>query len=188
MEQAKHTLDFPRISSFHRKGVKLMMITKSILVQSFVDKKLEVARQKFEQNGFLQAVMCVRIAGDNTLEMSLMMPDTFEKKAKYLWDIGYYLHERGLQPSEAVMVSGISYIPADQPPSDNPSWHEAIVAIGRNADDSRYTRVAQPFTRDKHNRPIWQVIPMAEYDVQQTPENGSIGILDCLFDAIFSYS
>lgn len=167
------------------------MTTKSILVQKIIDAQLRAAKQQLEHNGALQPLLYVHIAGDTALEMPLSLPDTFEKRAGYFHAIGRQLHERGLQPSEAVLVSeswfvAVQEAPAamDFAPSEHPSRQEAIVLIGRSADGSRFTQVVQPFTRDKHNRPVWQAIPMAAYDEPLPSGTGSAGLLDYFFDAM----
>ena len=167
------------------------MTTKSILVQEIIDENLRTARQNLEQDGLLQPVLFLHLAANDILVVPLTLPDTFEKKALFFFEMGRRLHEQGLQPSEAVFLSESWFLSVQEapdamklPPSEHPSPQEAIVAVGRNADNSRYTQVVQPFTRDKHNRPVWQAILIAVYDEKQTPGNGSVSILDFLFEAI----
>ena len=167
------------------------MTNKTILVQKLVEAMLHSARWKLARDGGLQPVLYVLIVGDTALEMPLTLPDTSEMKAKYFFGIGRHLHERGLQPREAVLVSeswfvAVRQAPAamDFPPSEHPSRQEAIVLIGRSADNRRFTQVVQPFTRDKQNRPVWQAMPMAVYDETQTPGKGSAGLLDYFFEAV----
>ena len=167
------------------------MTNKTILGQRLVEATLRSARQELEREGVLQPVLYVLIVGDTALEMPLTLPDTPELKAKYFFGIGRHLSERGLQPREAVLVSeswfvAVQQAPAamDFPPSEHPSRQEAIVLIGRSADNRRFTQVVQPFTRDKHNRPVWQAMPMAVFDETQTPEQSSTGLLDHFFAAV----
>ena len=167
------------------------MTTKTILGQRLGEAQLRAAKQHLEREGVLQPLLYVLIAGDTALEMPLTLPDTPEMKAKYFFGIGRQLDERGFQPREAVLVSeswfvAVQQAPAaiDFPPSKHPSRQEAIVLIGRSADNRRFTQVVQPFTRDKHNRPVWQAMPMAVYDETQTPDKGSAGLLDTFFEAV----
>jgi len=167
------------------------MTNKTILVQKLVEAQLRAARQDLERDGGLQPLLYVLIVGDTALEMPLTLPDTPEMKTKYFFGIGRHLSERGFQPREASLVSeswfvAVRQAPAamDFAPSKHPSRQEAIVLIGRSADNRRFTQVVQPFTRDKHNHPVWQAMPMAVYNETQTPGKGSVGLPDTFFEAV----
>lgn len=180
-----------RISSFHRKGVISTMTYSSILVKKMIDKMLHTARQNLEEDGSLQPTLFLHIAGDEILHMPLKLSDTFEKKARDFIILGRQLHERGLTPSEAVFFTESWFVNVqDAPaatkfaPSEHPARQEAIVAIGRTADNRRYTQVIQPFKWDKANRLVWLPIPLAMYDEERSSKNGPVGILDYLFETI----
>ena len=120
--------------------------------------------------------------------LPLMLPDTTEKKAQFFAKIGSYLYEKAMQPTEALFLSESWYVAVQEapavlefPPSKHPARQEAIIAIGRSADNRQYTQVLQPFTKDKDNRLVWQATPIAVYDEKRTPDNGSAGLLDYLF-------
>ncbi|MCC6168712.1 MAG: hypothetical protein IT329_15935 [Caldilineaceae bacterium] len=192
MEQAKHTLSLRPISSFQkRKGVSTKMTTTSILVKREIDRILQIARRCFDERCAMQTTLFVHVSGNERIAMPLVLPETYDKKALMFFALGHQLHERGLTPNEAVLLSeswfvGVQSAPAALkiPPSQHPSRQEAIVAIGRSADGSRYSQVVQPFTRDTENRPVWQPIPIAMYDEKRTGQDGPTGILDYLFEAI----
>lgn len=191
MEQAKHTLRLPRISSFHRKGVILLMSMRSILVKPEIDKLMQIAKQCAEHGHPFQQVLILHVAGDQLLYMPLTLQGDAEAKASQLLILGRQLYERGLTPSEAVLLCESWFVNMQEAPaamefapSEHPARQEAIVAIGRSADNRRYSQVLQPFTRDKDNRPVWQPIPMAMYDEERESGDGPTGILDFLFEEI----
>lgn len=114
-----------------------------------------------------------------------------ETRARDLMLLGAQLREQGRGPKEAVLFSESWYVNAQQesaamqmPPSEHPGRQEAIVVVGRSADNRRFTMVIQPFTWDKANHPIWLPIPLAQYDEEHTGTSRAYGILDCLFDAV----
>jgi hypothetical protein len=167
------------------------MFNLSILTKPKVDKMLEVARQNVEQDGSLQPVLFLQLAGREVLHMPLSLPDTFEEKARYFLGVNFHLHKLGLTLRAAVFCAETWFVNAQNapaamkvPPSEHPARQEAIVAIGRSADNQRHTLVIQPFTRDKLNRPLWLPLPLAQYDEARTNQNRAYGILDCLFEAI----
>ena len=171
------------------------MTTTSLLSQQTVDGCLRIARQNLAQDGSLQPILFVRTVGDRTRIIPLTLPDTFEAKARLFVRIGCDLSEQALEPSAALFLCESWIVAAqeapsamDFPPSEHPAREEAIVAIGRSADNSRYSQVVQPFKRDKHNRPVWQPVPIAVYEETPSQGVGSAGLLDCLFEAIAAHA
>ena len=167
------------------------MKSTSILAKAVVDAHLRTARQNLERDGFLQPALFLHLAGDQTLVMPLSLPKTSEQKASYFLHIGRYLVERGLVPSEALLLSESWWVAVQEapaaleiPPSEHPSRRQAIILIGRSADNRRYAQVVQPYTRDAHKRPVWQPVQFAVYEEDKTAEFSSVGLLDYLFEAI----
>jgi hypothetical protein len=191
MEQAKHMLDLPTLAVVPRKGVMSGMSKRSILVKPEIDKLLHVAKECIEHEQALQQMLFLHVAGDQLLQMPLTLTGDAEAKASQLLMMGRHLHERGLTPDEAVLLSESWFVEPWKvsaamkfAPSKHPARQEAIVVVGRSADNRRYTQVIQPFTRDKTNRALWQPLLLAMYDEPRTPQDGPTGILDFFFEGI----
>jgi hypothetical protein len=167
------------------------MSKRSILVKQEIDKLLQIAKQCAEQGHPIHQELILQVAGDQLLHMPLTLQGDAEAKASQFLVLGRQLHERGLAPCEAVLLCESWFVNVQTTPaalkfapSEHPARQEAIVAIGRSADNRRYTQVVQPFTRDQANRPVWQPLPLAMYDEPRTAQDGPTGILDFLFEGI----
>ena len=167
------------------------MSERSILGKQEIDNFLLVAKRCAEQGYPVQQELFLHVPGDQVLHMSLTLQGDAEAKASQFLVLGRQLHERGLLPSEAVMLCEGWFVNTKEAPaamkfapSEHPARQEAIFAIGRSADNQRYTQVVQPFTRDKTNRPVWQPLLFATYDEPRAAQDGPTGILDFLFAGI----
>jgi hypothetical protein len=164
----------------------------SILVKDEINHLLRVACEGAEQYGGFKTDLFVLTTDARRFWFPLPpLPARRKERAPYFLDIGTELYRNGWVPAEAVFLTagwrvvgqkGLAAI--DFAPSAGPSLEQALVAIGRSADNRRYTHVVQPFTLDKHNRLVWQAMAIADYDQPQTPGSGSTGLLDYLFEAI----
>lgn len=165
------------------------MSNRSILAKEEIDKIMQVARECAEKDQCVQQLLLLQVAGGRFLHMPLNLEGNADAKSVQLFTIGASLHAQGLTPSAALMVSESWFVmPLEAPaamqfaPSKHPARQEAIIIVGRSADNTRYSQVIQPFTRDKRNRPIWQPLMLENYDEPRTPHDGPTGILDFLFD------
>lgn len=165
------------------------MSNRSILSKQEIDQILQVAKQCVEQGKCVQQLLLVHVAGDRFLQMPLHLEGNADTKALQLLTIGASLQAQGQTPSEALLVCESWFVePLKAPaarrfaPSQHPARQEAIVIVGRSADNLRYSQVIQPFTRDQANRPVWQPLLLAMYDELRTPQDGPSDILDALFE------
>jgi hypothetical protein len=167
------------------------MSIRSILIKQEIELMMQGARRAFENDGCLLPNLFLLSTGKELYSITLSLPDTAEQKALEFNLIRLQLQARGLSVHEAVLFSETWFVNAqDVPavtqlaPSQHPARQEAIVAVGRSADNRRYSQVIQPFTRDKASRPVWQPVLLATYDEPRTAQDGPTGILDFLFDGV----
>ena len=167
------------------------MSNRTILAKQEIDQIMQVAKQCAEQGGCVRQLVLLHVAGDQFLQMHLNLEGDADAKAVQLLTIGAGLYARGLTPSEALLVSESWIVNAQKAPaamqfapSQHPARQEAIVIVGRSADNRRYSQVIQPFMRDKANRPVWQPRFLATYDEPRTAQDGPTGVLDYLFAGI----
>lgn len=165
------------------------MSKRSILSREEMGKILQVARDCMEKGHGVKQLLLVQVAGDRFLHMPLNLEGDADAKSVQLFTIGASLSAQGLTPTAALLLSESWFVkPLEAPaamqfaPSKHPARQEAIIIVGRSADNRRYSQVIQPFTRDTRNRPVWQPLLLATYDEPRTPQDGPTGILDFLFD------
>ena len=53
--------------------------------------------------------------------------------------------------------------------------------VGRNATNTHQALLIQSFTRDRHNTPVWNKVPVETYG--QAGSLRAVGVLDDFFDA-----
>jgi hypothetical protein len=181
----------PTLAVFRRKGVILTIPQTSLLAKPAIDMVLRSAKACLAQDGYLAPALFLRMEDGNTMIFPLMLPDDFEQKVNHFLILGRRLQEDHLAPTEAVFLSESWFVNVQDTsaatqfaPSKHPARQEAIVAIGRSADNRRFTQVVQPFTRDKGNHPVWLPIPLAQYNSERLPHEGPVGLLDYLFAEI----
>lgn len=165
------------------------MSNRSILAKEEIDKIMRVAQDCMKKGQDAPQVLLLQVAGDRFLHMPLNLKGDADAKSLQLFTIGASLHAQGCIPIAALLISGSWFVkPLEAPaamqfaPSKHPSRQEALIMIGRSADNKRYSQVVQPFTRDTRNRPVWQPPVVAMYDEPRTPHDGPTGILDFLFE------
>lgn len=167
------------------------MSKRSILSKQEIDKIMHAARECMENGNCLNQLLLLQVARDRFLHMPLNLKGDADAKSVQLFTIGASLHAQGLSPHAALLLSESWFVkPLEAPaamqfaPSKHPARQEAIIIVGRSADNQRYSQVVQPFTRDMRNKPVWQPLLFATYDEPRTPGDGPIGILDLLFDGV----
>ena len=167
------------------------MTRDSILTRSHISRMLADAKRGLVDDGCVPTRVFLRLADGEVQSVMLDMAETPEQRAHFLRLVGCRLQARGPALQEAVMVSEVWFVsPRHAPaamklaPSQHPAREEAIVIIGRSADNRRFTQVVQPFSRIEKNRPHWLPTPVAQYDEERSAQHGPVGILDCLFETI----
>jgi hypothetical protein len=171
------------------------MSKRSILSREEIDKILKVARDCMENGQCLKQLLLIQVAGDRFLHMPIHLEGDADAKSVQLFTIGASLHAQGLTPTAALLLSESWFVkPLEAPaamefaPSKHPARQEAIIIIGRSADNKRYSQVIQPFTRDEREKPVWQPLLLEDYDEPRTSHDGPTGILDYLFDGVSATS
>ena len=149
---------------------------------------LQAAQRDLEHDGELVPMLLVHLVSGAHFYKSLHMPNMYEKKKAFFRSIGATLRRTKGPFTEAVMLMESWYVDGreapnakDFSPSRHPCRHEAIVLIGRNADNSRQSSVVQPFTRNANNKPVWGTTPIALYDHPVSRDLRVAGLLDFLF-------
>ena len=165
------------------------MSNRSILAREEIDKIMQITKQCAEDGQPVEQLLLLQVASNRFLHMPLTLEGDADAKSVHLFTIGASLRAQGLTPSAALLLSESWFVkPLEAPaamqfaPSKHPARQEAIIIVGRSADNRRYSQVIQPFTRDARNKPIWQPLLLATYDEPRTPQDGPTGILDFLFD------
>lgn len=164
--------------------------SESILGKEFVDIVLGAAKVNLEKDGELVPALFLRLDSGEQLVVALGdFPATSDEKRVYLSVVGMALSDTGRRINEAIFVCEAWYVSVKKeeradlklPPSQHPKRQEAIVVMGRNRERTRLTHVLQPFQRDAQNRPVFDEVAMAAYNIpaEQTPQ--AFGLVDYLF-------
>lgn len=102
--------------------------------------------------------------------------------------IGHHMRSREGNIQEAVMVVNSWFVAGrdgidglSTAPSQHPRRQAAIVASGRNAEDSRHSIVVQPYDVNDDNSVVWLAPMVAHYDHPTNAKNRVIGLVDDLF-------
>lgn len=164
------------------------MQTLTILAQPFVDAILGTAKRNVEADGFLTPVVFVQFANGERIVCPLKLPNTPDEKRRYFINLGCEFRQAGRIIQEALALLEGWYVDARTAastlqfaPSQHPQRQEALVVIGRNAEQTRSTSVIQPFGRGDQNRPVWEAPAMAEYNVPASGACQPAGLVDYLF-------
>lgn len=165
-----------------------MMQQPSILTQAVIEPLLKTARQNLVRDGFLIPLLLVDLAAVAPVIVPLDLPTTSEQKQRYFRQLGVQLGRGGHSLQAAVMLSESWFVNAQQAPavsrfspSRHPCRQEAIVIMGRNADNTRVTQVITPFVRAENKQLVWGTSPIAVYDEPVKAAGKPIGLLDYLF-------
>ncbi len=171
------------------------MAKRSILAKQEIHDILQAAKQWMRNGQCLKQLLLVQVAGDRFLHMPVNLEGDADAKSVQLFTIGASLHSQGLTPIAALLLSESWFVmPLETPaamefaPSKHPARQEAIIIVGRSADNKRYSQVIQPFTRDEREKPVWQPLLLESYDEPRTSHDGPTGILDFLFDGVSATS
>lgn len=168
--------------------VVISMTQTSVLDKRFFMQTLHTAQRALERDGELVPMLFVQRTSGAQDCWILRMPDTYEKKKTLFLAIGSTLRKSKGPFTEAVMRMESWYVNAQKAPnakeflpSRHPCLQEALVLVGRNADNSRQSTVVAPFTRDPNDKVIWGDIPLAQYNHPVEAGNRAVGLLDFLF-------
>lgn len=160
----------------------------SILEKVFIDSILRTAQQNVTQGQGLEPFLFLYIDGQPVTITPVVHPLSTQEKQAYFTSLGAQFRRAG-QVIEAAVFLAESWIvlateaPAacSVPPSQHPSRREAIVAIGRNAANTRHTLVVQPFSRAEQHKPVWEPLALASYNAPVAQGIQAVGLLDYLF-------
>lgn len=159
----------------------------SILAQGFLDQMLAIARQNLERDGGLTTVVFLRFEDRVVHVMDVDLPETADARFRAIRRLGRQLRCHG-QLQEAVMVMDSWYVAGADgadglhtPPSQHSRGQQAILAVGRNADNSRMSLVVQPYQPDEPKGWLWPKPVITHYDQPADAANRVEGLLDDLF-------
>jgi hypothetical protein len=115
--------------------------------------------------------------------------DTFEERQQAMRRLRQQVSAAGAVIREAVMLLETWYLDAKDAgtrlktvaPSQHRARKEAIVIVGRDANQTRTTMVMQPFSRDADKRLVWGAPPVAYYNQPPGKDHHFTGLLDYLF-------
>ena len=170
------------------RGVILFMLTSSILTKASLEPLLNQARQHLERDDFLVPVLLLNVGAIAPVLTSLTVPPSIEERRAYVSQIGIRFRNLNQTILEAAVLMEAWFVMAKETPaatrvmpSKHPCRQEAIVLIGRNADNTRATQVIQPFTRASDKRLLWSKLPVTSYDQPTGTGTKPVGLLDDLF-------
>lgn len=162
-----------------------------ILTQAYMTKLLTVAKAELEKDNDLIAMLFVQSRGLRGRAAGLPLADLPADVAQrylYFATLGARLKRQLGAIEAAVFLNGAWWasVAAGQPlghvrPSQHPNRHEAIVLVGRNADNTHQSFLLQPFTRDRLQHPVWGKTVLETYG--QPGQLKATGLLDMLFQA-----
>jgi len=163
----------------------------SILTKEMTEQLIKVARENLEKDGFLVPVLLLAVGVKAPLLLLLRdFPNTPEQKQAYFAKIGTQFRRLDQHIREAVSLTEGWMVLAQQAPaamriqpSQHPCRQEVLVLIGRDAANTRSTKVIQPFTRERTNKLTWSKPIMTVYNEPVQQENRVQGVLDDLFEA-----
>jgi len=163
-----------------------------ILSQSLIEGFLRVAKANLRHDGYLEPVCFIQLANgqmDVIALHSLGPGDTLAERQQAFRRLRQQLHARGSTVQAAVCLMEAWYLDAQTAmagPSIAPSQHharkQAIVIVGRNANNTRTTVVMQPFHQDAAHRYVWEKQPIAYFNQPREGDYHFAGLLDYLFE------
>lgn len=165
-----------------------MMKSISILSQAFIEMLLKQAREQLENDGKLLALLFLRFDDERVVFTREELPEQHEERRRVMRLIGQHMRSRGENIQEALLVVNSWFVAGrdgveglSTAPSQHPRRQAAIVASARNAEDSRYSIVVQPYDVPDDNSLVWREPMIAQYN-QPTDVNQRVeGLVDDLF-------
>lgn len=157
------------------------MSNKSILTKGELESILSEVRHQVSDNNMIPVLFVHTESGEKLACPLSKLPGTPEEKSQYFLSIGASLRQNGTIVQEAISACESWYVkvdkssPMDVLPSEHPERQEAVVLVGRNADNTRSAYLIQPFTRNEVGGPVWQPV-MFNIDKQV-----ATGLLDWFF-------
>ena len=148
---------------------------------------LENRKKTLEEKGVLRPLLFIELSNGERFSTPAMMPGNSEKY-RVFQALGKEIRLQKGTIKDVVLTCKTWIDNAQEGPDaidPMPSQHacldEAIVLMGRNADQTRSAIVIQKFTRDEHNAPVWSAPQITMVD---SSAKGRIapGFLDALFD------
>jgi hypothetical protein len=162
-------------------------LSDSILAQGFIDQMMAIARQNLERDGRLTTVIFLRFEDRVIHVVNVDLPETADERYTAIRRLGRQLRCHG-QLQEAVMLMDSWYVAGEDMaeglptlPSRHHDRQQAILAVGRNADNSRMSLVVQPYRTDEPKGWIWPKPVITYYDQPADDTNRAEGLLDDLF-------
>lgn len=163
----------------------------SILTQAHMTSLLAIAQANVEKGHHLLAMLFVQSRGVRGQAVGLPLADLpadAAQRALYFAALGAQLKREIGDIEAAIFLNEAWWTPvaAGQPignvtPSQHPDRCEAILLVGRNADNSHHSLLLQPFTRDRLQNPVWSKTRLESYG--QPGQLKAVGLLDLLFQA-----
>jgi hypothetical protein len=164
------------------------MKSTSALSQELIEILLKLARQQLEYEGKLLALLFFKFDDGRVVLIREELPEQHEERRRVIWRIGHHMRSRGENIQEAVMVVNSWFVAGrdgidglSTAPSQHPQRQAAIVASGRNAEDSRHSIVVQPYDVNDDNSLVWREPMIAHYDHPTDAKNRVSGLVDDLF-------
>jgi hypothetical protein len=167
-----------------------MSQTSTILTKAFVTFVLDIAQHYLETDGYLGTVLFLKPERGAPLMYTPQLATDIERRQRLFARLGASLHRSGLRAVEAVLLMESWFVQPKQAlagltvrPSQHPDRQEAIVLVGRNAGNTRASRVIQPFHRGPEKRLVWEKRPVVVYNQPVEKAGRAEGLLDYLFAA-----
>lgn len=160
----------------------------SVLSQEFIEMLLTHARRQLENDCKLVALLFLRFDDERVVFAKEELPEQHEERRRVMRRIGQHMRSRGENIQEALLVVNSWFVAGrdgidglSTAPSQHPRRQAAIVASGRNAEDSKHSIVVQPYDVNDDNSLVWLEPMIAHYDHPTDAKNRVIGLVDDLF-------
>ena len=157
------------------------MSNKSILTKGELESILSEVRHHVSNCNLISVLFMNTKSGERVVCQLSDLPSTPEEKRQYFMSIGASFRQNGTVVQEVIFACESWYVkvvnssPIDVLPSEHPERQEAVVLVGRNADNTHSAYLIQPFTRNEDGGPVWQPV-MFNIDKQV-----ATGLLDWFF-------
>lgn len=163
----------------------------SILTRTHVNSIVTIAKANLEKDERLDAMLFVHYGGLRSRHVIVPLADLpadSSQRPHYFFTLRARLRQEMGVIDEALFLSNIWWAPITSPqevdavaPSQHPGRQETIMLVGRNVTNTHQALLIQPFTRDRHNAPVWDKVLVESYG--QAGSLRAIGLLDDFFDA-----
>jgi hypothetical protein len=163
----------------------------SILTDEFIEPILKVTKEFLRYHGHLGPALILRMEDGEQEVIPLAYFDslkTVEERREYFASLGLSIRQTSDRIREALLVSEVWYVEPEEEgsldiaPSKHPKRKEGISIVGRNSRGTRFTEVLQSFSRDINNKPVYEPLKDARYNLQGDEESRPAGLMDRLFD------